>query len=200
MSYVLQTENKVLFIMRFIRGGELFSLLRKVQRFTEANTRLYVAMICIAIGYLHDQGVVYRDLKPENILIDSDGHLCLTDFGLAKSLSEGEETTTVAGTPDYMAPEIIDQGSGIIAKGYSFPVDWWSIGVLTFEMMVGLPPFYHHGQSTDRLFKNIVSSAVKFPDEDPRYEKLRSKINISKDCRDFILRLLDKNPDTRLGA
>ena len=79
------------------------------------------------------------------MLIGEDGYLCLTDFGLAKFLQTGEEASTIAGTPDYMAPEIITQTTGIIAKGYSYPVDWWSIGCITFEMIVGLPPFYHHG-------------------------------------------------------
>jgi serum/glucocorticoid-regulated kinase 2 len=200
MSYVFQTENKVLFVMKFVMGGELFSYLRKVQRFKEDNAKLYCAMLCHAIGYLHESGVVYRDLKPENVLIGEDGYLCVTDFGLAKQLYEGEVATTVAGTPEYMAPEILNQGTGIIPKGYSLPVDWWSIGCITFEMIVGLPPFYHHGQSTDRLFERVVNNPIKFPDEDPRYAKLHHKIPVSPDARDFLLRLLDKDPDTRLGS
>lgn len=136
MKYAFQTETKIFFVMRFVRGGELFSHLRKCQRFPEETAKFYAMQVCLAIGYLHAQKIIYRDLKPENILMDEDGYLALTDFGLAKVLEEGQQANTFCGTPDYLAPEILTD------SGHSFPVDWWAIGILTYEMIVGCPPFF----------------------------------------------------------
>ena len=92
--------------------------------------------ICLAIAYLHERKIIYRDIKPENILLDEDGYLALTDFGLSKLVENGKQSNTFCGTPDYLAPEIIKD------NGHSFPVDWWAIGILTYELIAGSPPFF----------------------------------------------------------
>ena len=145
MDFVFQNDQKIFFVMRFVQGGELFNLLNKKRRFDEAMARFYAAQVVLAIGYLHDQNIIYRDLKPENILIDktgafcvyNPGYLCLTDFGLAKMISDENFAQSFCGTPEYLAPEIIT------GEGHNKPVDRWSVGILIYEMIVGIPPFYH---------------------------------------------------------
>ena len=110
--------------MQFLRGGELFQHLRTVRRFDEERTKFYTAEIILAIEYLHSKDIIYRDLKPENILLDDEGHICLTDFGLAKYVGNNSKANTFVGTPEYLAPEII---TGI---GHHKPADWWSLGIL----------------------------------------------------------------------
>jgi len=112
--------------MKFLRGGELFKLLRRVKRFPESQAKFYAAQVYLGLAYLHDMGYIYRDLKPENILLDIDGYIKLSDYGLAKQLKPGEKTHSLVGTPEYVPPEII------VNAGHSFPVDWWSFGVLVY--------------------------------------------------------------------
>ena len=116
----------------YISGGELFSRLRKEGRFSYDVTLFYASEILMAIKFLHEKSIVYRDLKPENLLIDREGHICLTDFGFAKSMPN-DRTFTLCGTPEYLAPEII-KGAKV---GYGKSVDWWALGVLIFEMLSG---------------------------------------------------------------
>lgn len=146
MSYVFMTDQKIFFVMRFVRGGELFMHLRQAQRFTEERAKFYAIQVGMALGHLHDQQIIYRDLKPENILMDSNGYICLTDFGLAKVLEKGQQAFSFCGTPDYLAPEIL------IEKGHSFPVDWWALGILTYEMIVGFPPFYTGNSNNAKMY------------------------------------------------
>lgn len=120
MSYVFQTEQKVYFVMNFIRGGELFTHLNNEKRFPEEKAKFYAIQIMLSIGYLHKQDIVYRDIKPENILMGDDGYLYLADFGLAKNVKKGELATTFCGTPEYLAPEIIKE------QGHNHAVDWWA--------------------------------------------------------------------------
>ena len=136
MEYVFQTDQKIFFVMKFVRGGELFMHLRKARNFTEARAKFYCLTVAIGLGHLHSKKIIYRDLKPENILMDEDGYICLTDFGLAKILDGNEQAYSFCGTPEYLAPEILEE------KGHAFPVDWWALGILTYEMIVGFPPFY----------------------------------------------------------
>ena len=136
MEYVFQTDQKIFFVMKFVRGGELFMHLRKSRQFNEERTKFYSLTVALALGHLHKQKIIYRDLKPENILMGEDGYICLTDFGLAKILEANEQAYSFCGTPEYLAPEILEE------KGHAFPVDWWALGILTYEMIVGFPPFY----------------------------------------------------------
>lgn len=192
MNYVFQTEQKIFFVMKFVRGGELFQQLRNSQRFTEDRAKFYAAQIAIALGYLHDRNIIYRDLKPENILIDDDGYLCLADFGLAKILQAGKDRKELAfsfcGTPEYMPPEIITE------SGHSYTADWWALGILTYEMIVGFPPFYTGAATNNKMYENIKKKQVFFPDPE------KHKIKMSDSSKDFIKLLLQKKPENRLGA
>jgi len=145
----------------------------------------------LALGHLHEKEILYRDIKPENILIsaepDESGYLRLVDFGLAKNLKMGEKTNTFCGTPDYIAPEVI------MGKDYDYTVDWWSIGILTYEMIVGCPPFYDASNENSTMYRKICKQPVWFPDA-------KYGIKLSEPCQNFIKRLLDKNPKTRLGS
>ena len=123
--------------MDFCSGGELFTHLNKVRRFPEKRAKFYAAQIICSIGYLHKKHIIYRDIKPENILMGKDGYLFLADFGLAKEMSQQDMATSFCGTPEYLAPEIIKN------SGHNHAVDWWAIGILIYEMIVGFPPFYH---------------------------------------------------------
>lgn len=184
LEYAFQTPQKIFFVMKFMRGGEMFHHLRAARRFDESRAKFYAAEILLALEYLHELGVVYRDLKPENILMDDDGHVCLTDFGMAKKLGKDEKTKSFVGTPEYLAPEVIE------GKGHRMPVDWWALGILTFEMLIGVPPFYNRDQDTQEMFRSITRKEIDFG----------TKIKVSAECKDFIGRLLIKNPDNRLGT
>jgi len=184
LEYAFQNPEKIFFVMKFMRGGELFQHLRQSKRFDEARARFYAAQIILAIEHLHRMDVIYRDLKPENILMDEDGNVCLTDFGMAKVVRDGQLTTSFVGTPEYLAPEIIEN------KGHSKPVDWWSLGILIYEMIIGLPPFYNREQNQALMFKWIREKEVTF----------NAKIAISEDAKDIILQLLSKSPEKRLGT
>lgn len=177
--------------MPFAIGGELFELKKRKQRFTEEETLFYIMQIVIVLGYLHDTNILYRDLKPENVLLGSDGYVMLADFGLAKRLeSKVQRTQTFCGTPDYMAPEIISKLFNN-ETNHGLAVDWWAVGVMTYEMIIGQTPFQH--QSHAASFKMIRENEPVFPGED-------HPVKLSNECRDFIQKCLDKNPETRLGS
>lgn len=161
--------------MKFVRGGELFMHLRNCTRFTEDRTKFYTAQVAIAIGHLHKKNIIYRDLKPENILMDEDGYICLTDFGLAKIINEENKMAySFCGTPEYLAPEILNE------TGHAFPVDWWALGILTYEMVVGFPPFYTGSSTNHKMYDLIKNKPVYFPD--PK----KHNITMSEQCKDFI--------------
>jgi len=136
LKYAFQTEENLYLVTDFLQGGELFYHLRKEKRFSEPKMRFYVCQIILAIEHLHKNNIIYRDLKPENILFDKEGNIKVTDFGLSKIINnENNRAYTICGTPEYLAPEILMQ------KGYDKSVDWWSLGALVYEMLVGVSPF-----------------------------------------------------------
>ncbi|WVO16092.1 hypothetical protein L204_103758 [Cryptococcus depauperatus] len=150
-----QDVNNLYMVMDFVAGGELFSLLRKSQRFPNSVAKFYAAEVALALDYLHSLDIIYRDLKPENLLLGADGHVKVTDFGFAKYVPD--ITWTLCGTPDYLAPEVIQ------SKGYNKSVDWYALGVLIFEMLAGYPPFFTEDGNPMRLYEKIIAGKVRYP-------------------------------------
>ncbi|CAJ0937750.1 unnamed protein product, partial [Mesorhabditis belari] len=176
-----QTNEYLFFVMEYLNGGDLMHHIQQVKRFDETRTRFYACEIIIALQFLHSNNIIYRDLKLDNILLDSEGHVKLADFGMAKTEMNRENgmASTFCGTPDYISPEII--------KGqlYNEAVDFWSFGVLMYEMLVGQSPF--HGEGEDELFDSILNERPYFPK------------SISKEAAKCLSALFDRNPNTRLG-
>lgn len=144
-----QDVNNLYMVMDFVAGGELFSLLRKSQRFPNSVAKFYAAEVALALDYLHSLDIIYRDLKPENLLLGADGHVKVTDFGFAKHVPD--ITWTLCGTPDYLAPEVVQ------SKGYNKSVDWYALGVLIFEMLAGYPPFFTEDGNPMKLYEKVSS-------------------------------------------
>ncbi|KAL4867705.1 hypothetical protein BDV12DRAFT_117404 [Aspergillus spectabilis] len=173
-----QDARNLYMVMDFVEGGELFSLLRKSQRFPNPVAKFYAAEVTLALEYLHSLDIIYRDLKPENLLLDRHGHLKITDFGFAKEVPD--ITWTLCGTPDYLAPEVV------ASKGYNKSVDWWSLGILIFEMLCGFTPFWDQG-SPVKIYQNILQGRVKFPPY------------LHPDAVDLLSRLITSDLTKRLG-
>ena len=182
MDFCFQTQERIYFVMNFIRGGELFKHLTNCKFFPEEKTKFYSAIIGLALEYLHTHGIVYRDIKPDNILIDEDGYLKLADFGMSKMLKDQERAFSLCGTPEYFAPEIITR------EGHNKAADWWSYGILLYEMLYGVSPFY--SKNTEKMFDLITKSDLKFP----------KNIETSEEAKDLIKKLLIKKQDLRLGS
>lgn len=154
-------DNRYLYmLMEPCLGGELWTLLRNKKKFDDESSRFYTACVIKAFDYLHDKGIVYRDLKPENLLLDATGYIKLTDFGFSKKLSPGEKSWTFCGTPEYVAPEIITN------KSHDHRADIWSIGILMYELLNGIPPFSKKGNNTSsQVYSDILKGMkmVNFP-------------------------------------
>ena len=173
-----QSASKLYLVMEYLPGGDLYTLIRRLKKFSEFQTRFYAAEVILALEYLHsDMNIIYRDLKPENILMSAEGHVKLTDFGLSK---QGEKAYTFAGTPEYLAPEIF------LTKGYTKAVDYWSLGVLIYEMLVGTSPFTSHERNISQIEKLILTNKPAFPSI------------LSKEAVDLIKCLLELNPKKRI--
>ncbi|XP_061904150.1 ribosomal protein S6 kinase alpha-4 isoform X2 [Entelurus aequoreus] len=186
LHYAFQTQSKLHLILDYVSGGEMFTHLYQRDHFSEEAVRLYSAEIILALEHLHKLGIVYRDIKLENILLDSDGHVVLTDFGLSKEfLQEEERTYSFCGTIEYMAPEII-RGK----TGHGKSVDWWSLGILMFELLTGASPFTLEGErnSQSEVSKRILRCDPPFPSM------------IGPTAQDLLKRLLVKDPHKRLGS
>ena len=183
MVFCFQTEERVYFVLPFVRGGELFIHLREDKYFPEEKVKFYASIIGLALDYLHKNGIIYRDIKPENILLDENGYLKLIDFGMAKILKDGEKTNSFCGTPEYLAPEIIT------GEGHNRMADWWSYGTLVYEMLFGIPPFFC--DNVERMYKLITKAELRFP------KKFHNKI--SEEAKDLLKKLLIKNQKERFG-
>ena len=186
MDYLFQSQTRLYFVMPFVRGGELYKIFKANKRLPEPVVKFYSLQICLAIGYLHTKGIMHRDLKLENILLDEQGYLKIIDYGLAKTLPQDNLTKTFCGTPEYLAPEMVMQ------QGHDFSVDWWALGILIYEMLIGVTPFYNKERRL--LLLKIRQSRVVFPD------KRKYRIDYSDEFMDIVLKLLDKNRETRLGS
>lgn len=186
MEYVFQNDYRIYFLMKFVKGGELFRHLVEVRNFPENQSKFFAAQVALALAHLHSKGIIYRDLKPENVLVGEDGYLLVADFGLAKFVQQGELANSFCGTAEYLAPEML------IGNGHDFTVDWWALGILIFEMIVGIPPFFHRNKH--RMYYLIRESPVSFPDP------VRHRIEVSPQAQDLITKLLHKDRQNRLGA
>uniref|UniRef100_A0A803XZA8 non-specific serine/threonine protein kinase n=1 Tax=Meleagris gallopavo TaxID=9103 RepID=A0A803XZA8_MELGA len=176
-----QTEGKLYLILDFLRGGDLFTRLSKEVMFTEDDVKFYLAELALALDHLHSLGIIYRDLKPENILLDEEGHIKLTDFGLSKeSIDHEKKAYSFCGTVEYMAPEVVNR------RGHTQSADWWSFGVLMFEMLTGTLPF----QGKDR--KETMTMILK--------AKLGMPQFLSPEAQSLLRMLFKRNPANRLGA
>ena len=166
-------------LLEAVMGGELFTYLSGKNGVPEKQSRFYTACVVLAFEYLNTRNYIYRDLKPENLLIDTDGYVKVADFGFAKKLDRGK-TYTMCGTPDYLAPELVQQ------SGHGKAVDWWALGVLIFEMTAGFPPF----AGSDQIEQMSAILAVRYtvPQQ------------FSKEVRDIIKKLLVANAAKRLGT
>ncbi|NWX25600.1 KS6A2 kinase, partial [Notiomystis cincta] len=181
LHYAFQTEGKLYLILDFLRGGDLFTRLSKEVMFTEEDVKFYLAELALALDHLHGLGIIYRDLKPENILLDEEGHIKITDFGLSKeAIDHDKRAYSFCGTIEYMAPEVVNR------RGHTQSADWWSFGVLMFEMLTGSLPF----QGKDR--KETMALILK--------AKLGMPQFLSAEAQSLLRALFKRNPSNRLGA
>uniref|UniRef100_A0AAR2KI36 Ribosomal protein S6 kinase n=1 Tax=Pygocentrus nattereri TaxID=42514 RepID=A0AAR2KI36_PYGNA len=181
LHYAFQTEGKLYLILDFLRGGDLFTRLSKEVMFTEEDVKFYLAELALALDHLHSLGIIYRDLKPENILLDEEGHIKITDFGLSKeAIDHDKRAYSFCGTIEYMAPEVVNR------RGHTQSADWWSFGVLMFEMLTGSLPF----QGKDR--KETMALILK--------AKLGMPQFLSPEVQSLLRALFKRNPSNRLGA
>jgi len=167
--------------MEYVNGGDLMFQIQRARKFEEPRSRFYSAEVTCALQFLHRHNVIYRDLKLDNILLDSEGHCRLADFGMCKEgITKEKLTSTFCGTPDYIAPEILQE------MEYGISVDWWALGVLMYEMMAGQPPF--EAENEDDLFEAILHDDVLYP------------VWLSREAVSILKAFMTKNPLRRLGC
>uniref|UniRef100_A0A4X2L6K7 Protein kinase C n=1 Tax=Vombatus ursinus TaxID=29139 RepID=A0A4X2L6K7_VOMUR len=175
-----QTEENLFFVMEYLNGGDLMYHIQNCHKFDLCRATFYAAEIVLGLQFLHSKGIIYRDLKLDNILLDKDGHIKIADFGMCKENMFGDmRTSTFCGTPDYIAPEIL------LGQKYNTSVDWWSFGVLLYEMLIGQSPF--HGQDEEELFHSIRMDNPLYPNW------------LQKDAKDLLVKLFVREPERRLG-
>lgn len=188
MHYAFQSKANIYFVLDYCPGGELFFYLQQIGRFKEKAARFYAANVVLALRYMHSKNILYRDLKPENIMVDRNGYLKLIDFGFSTITKSGKHTDTrVCGTPEYIPPEVI-QGNGYCRKS-----EWWALGCLIYELLVGIQPFAVSTQETGfssderkELYYLITNSTPNF-----------SSKYLTLTCKDLLSKLLQKDPDAR---
>ena len=182
MKFYFSTTTKIIFVLPFYRGGDLFTFLVNKKLLRETQAAFYVVQIVHMISFLHSKNILYRDLKLENIMLNENVYLTLIDFGSCKIIEEPKELeSSFIGSPDYISPEIIN------GDGHNKLSDWWSFGVLLYELLHGATPF--HDEKIERIFDLITTSKIRF----------NSKVVLTPETRDLILRLLNKNPNERFG-
>ncbi|KAI8804110.1 kinase-like domain-containing protein [Cladochytrium replicatum] len=175
-----QTESRIYFVMEYVSGGDLMWHIQH-QQFSEKRAKFYACEVLLALEYFHKNNVVYRDLKLDNILLSLEGHIKIADYGLCKEgMTYGATTNTFCGTPEFMAPEIL------LEKPYTRAVDWWALGVLIYEMLLGQSPF--RGDDEDEIFEAILKDEILYP------------VNMAKDAVTLLQKLLTKDPAKRLGS
>lgn len=173
--------------MPFVKGGELYRIFAEQKRFDEKVVKFYAIQIILAVGELHNKGIMHRDLKLENILIDNRGYVKLIDYGLAKILSGSDDLAmSYCGTPEYLAPEMVT------GEGHDFSVDWWAVGILIYEMLIGVTPFFNKNRQL--LQSKIKHARVVFPD------RRQFKIDYSDNLVDIVNLLLKKEKNDRIGS
>lgn len=190
LSFFFQTPERVYFVTPFMKGGDLYHKLRLEGVFPEEMAKFYAAQLVIALDTLHEKGIAYRDLKPENILIDEDGYIKLCDFSSCISFQGINKERSFAGSPEYASPEMFSR------EGHNVMTDWWSLGVVLYEMLCGYPAFYNRNQK--RMYELCNISEVKFP------EKIvingeEKPLKISEYAKDLIKKLLETDPGKRIG-
>lgn len=167
--------------MEYVNGGDLMFQIQRARKFDEPRARFYAAEVTLALMFLHRNGIIYRDLKLDNILLDAEGHCKIADFGMCKEgMAENKLTQTFCGTPDYIAPEILQE------LDYDASVDWWALGVLMYEMMAGQPPF--EADNEEDLFESILHDDVLYP------------VWLSKEAVQILRGFMTKHPAKRLGC
>ncbi|GLD48261.1 protein kinase C theta type [Lates japonicus] len=176
-----QTKENLFFVMEYLNGGDLMFHIQSCHKFDLHRATFYAAEIICGLQFLHSKGIIYRDLKLDNVLLDSEGHIKIADFGMCKeNMKEDTRTSTFCGTPDYIAPEIL------LGQKYNSSVDWWSFGVLLYEMLIGQSPF--HGRDEEELFQSIRT-------DNPVYPRW-----LTKDAKDILVKLFVREPEERLGV
>lgn len=194
-----QNKDKIFMFLEYAPGGELFQHMQRQGVFSESRTRMYVAEITSALAFLHENGIIYRDLKPENVLLDNKGHLRLTDFGLSIQFNKcGDDNLmrcySICGTPEYISPELIlcaTTKKNDRNATYGKTVDWWALGILMYEMLFRIPPFYSRERKA--MLNKILACDLQFP-------KTPGKMRpVSADAKDFIASLLKYDERDRLG-
>ncbi|KAJ3423904.1 ribosomal protein S6 KINASE [Anaeramoeba flamelloides] len=180
--YSFQNKEKLYFVMEYVSGGDIYHRLNVDRRFSEKRVLLYSAAMIIALQKIHEHGAIYRDMKPENLLIDNKGYLKLIDFGLAKIFrsKKKRKCKTRCGTPEYVAPEVIK------GEKYGIEADYWSLGIVLFEMLHGMPPFY--AESTYEIYEKVLN-------DEPKIASF-----LSSEVQDLLTQLLKKEPKERLGS
>ena len=178
----LKDENNVYFLLEYVKGKELFEVIRDIGYLNKEQTNFYIASIMTAINYLHERKIIYRDIKPENIIVLKNGYLKLIDFGTAKEIED--RTKTIIGTPHYMAPEVI------LGREYSFPVDFWSISICMYEFICGEVPFGEREEDPMEIYFAIINNELYFDEV---------SIKIDKEFKHIMKKMLDKNPSYRLS-